>query len=389
VWTEKTAQGRRDKNTARNEMRAEGIAVKEIVIEPMESQSTLFMHIASRRAAKVAYELAKRYCSADSTVRDLENASEGNERLPKSFIVGISQCYDFKAVLGELEREIEEIQDGFAEPLATPVISADMVKAIVEGTDMDSPVVAVVNSLQKAFSHGYFIGRSDAGHEIQDDVACAPYAGHTAKEMVALLQSIYTEAKGDERRFSMRIQDSPDPRLHRMSRMAIEIFFAFLSRQVTHHQTDWHEKDHNEESYLLNIAAEKSGLMHSGTRICVAKSKQQAVAVGVRFAYQQWPVEDGYINHQSTSVSLRSASSAFIESNKHLDFGLCHCGNILFVCEKEDGVDTRRKALGVMVEQMRSTGYALAEVCGEYKIQTGDWDICPLTRSDNQLADEA
>ena len=74
---------------------------------------------------------------------------------------------------------------------------------------------------------GFF---SDAAHSIQDDVAVAPYAGHTAKEMVGILQTIYTDVGGDEREFLTRIINSEDTRLNRMSRMAIEIFFAMLNR---------------------------------------------------------------------------------------------------------------------------------------------------------------
>ena len=57
-----------------------------------------------------------------------------------------------------------------------------------------------------------------------------PFAGQTAKEMVYILQSLYADAGGSERKFMQRVMNSEDPRLRGTSRMAAEIFFAMLSK---------------------------------------------------------------------------------------------------------------------------------------------------------------
>lgn len=202
-------------------------AVKEMVIRTCPNPQVIVIHVASRRAAQVACFLASKYHEGLSyDLASIREAASGNKRFPESFTVVVSPCYDFSEALREFEIAAEGIEDGFSDEFPhPPVLPIDLCLKLID-TDDTEPVDSV---LQRAARHGYFLGLSDASHWVQDDVAVAPYAGHTPKETVGLLKSFYVEADGDERAFMRRIINSEDPRIHRMSRMAIEIFFAMLN----------------------------------------------------------------------------------------------------------------------------------------------------------------
>lgn len=204
-------------------------AVQEMVIRTCTNPQIIVVHVASRRAAQVTYLLASEY--HEGSVYDLDplrEAASGERRLPKSFNVTVSPCYDFSEVLREFELAAESIEDGFSTELPhPPVLSDDMCLKLLSPDER-----RVGDALIRAAQHGYFLGLSDASHWVQDDVAFAPYAGHTPKETVGILKSFYVEAKGDESAFMQRIMNSEDPRIHRTSRMAIEVFFHLLSLSV-------------------------------------------------------------------------------------------------------------------------------------------------------------
>lgn len=203
-------------------------AVTEMVVESYCGTTAIIVHVASRRAAHVAHSIAGRYqIGHEDSLASLEEAAAGTRNLPLHAVFAISPCFNPSEVLREFKVAAESIEDRFSDEFPhPPVMSIDLCLKII-GTDDTEPVDSV---LQRAVRHGYFLGLSDASHWVQDDVAVAPYAGHTAKEMVGILQSFYMDAEGDERKFLARIINSEDPRLNRMSRMAIEIFFSMLNR---------------------------------------------------------------------------------------------------------------------------------------------------------------
>jgi hypothetical protein len=205
-------------------------AVKEMVVESFFGSSTAIQfHLASRRAAHVARSIAMQYGDSEWSLDLLKEAAAGARRLPLSAVISISKCFNLSEVFKECKTAADSIEDGFFADLPfAPTLSLDMTNKFLHNLS-PSTVGEILNT---AVRHGYFLGLSDAAHSIQDDVAVAPYDGHTAKEMVEMLQSIYTDVGEDEREFLTRIINSEYPRLNRMSRMAIEIFFAMLNRWV-------------------------------------------------------------------------------------------------------------------------------------------------------------
>ena len=197
------------------------VTVKELVIETCPNPQAIKVSFASRRAAQVACAIAKKYGEHHDGYFYEKAINEG--KLPSFSVVVVSPCYDFYEVLREFEDAANKIEDGFVEQ-SKPTLSRDMIIHLFES----KPSATLEEVLNKIMQHGYFLGQSDAAHAMQDDVAFASYCSHTSQEMTGILRSIYRKAGGDELKFTRRIINSPDPRLHRMSNMAIQIFFQFL-----------------------------------------------------------------------------------------------------------------------------------------------------------------
>ena len=156
------------------------INLGELKVKTVPNPKGISIHCSTARAARCALKIALKYSvdSLETGLFYLQRAASGKGHLPCNDILIVSDNYDTKGVLTLLEEAGERIADVPA-----------------------------------------------GGGEV--DTIWMPYTGHTAKEMVPLIRHIYREVNGDLREFTIYITSSDDPRLYRMSHMAIEVLYHF------------------------------------------------------------------------------------------------------------------------------------------------------------------